>query len=80
MDSQVSIRPPGPASVADPQATPAEPWRERAVPAPYHAQPLGICSIDLLVPVQATLSLNSLATVLFCFWLEPLFLKWKPGL
>lgn len=44
------------------------------------SQPLGFCLIDSLVPVQAVLSLNSLATVLFCFWLAPLFLTWMPGL
>lgn len=39
-----------------------------------YAQPLSICLIDSLVPVQGML-LNSLVTVLFSFWPEPLFLK-----
>lgn len=37
-----------------------------------YAQPMGLCLIDSLVPIQAML-LNSLATVLFSFWPEPLF-------
>lgn len=39
------------------------------------AQPLSICLIDLLRPVQVVLSLNFSATVPCCFMPELLFLK-----
>jgi len=90
MDSHVSIRPQPwlvelggcggrvGLSGTQPLTAAGELWTEQGAPTLRpcaQAQPLGFCLIDSLVPVQAMLSLNSLATVLFCFWLGPLFFK-----